>query len=351
MLADTGMTQRQFNCTLTIFFLPYAVLEGVGNVLMKRYRPYIVLPITMAIWGFCSFGTGFAVNFGGLMAGRFFLGTSEAVLLPAVTYYISCWYKRDETGVRLAFVFAAASFSGSFSALLSALFNRMDGVLNLSGWRWTFIIAGVLTFVVAISSFWNLHDMPDIVCNLNIMSLPDHVHHELLTVPPLAVASIVTIGMGIRAVCIACLSLVAIIGFSILLASRNAAAKYTALFIAVPAVYATFPLAISWVANNIEGSYKRGIVMGIALGWGNLNGVASCRATFEATSLSLLLGLRLCLSTWVSSSSAEAFCFATSWLAKMRLGAPESATTGSRARTSPEVHEMGDQVPHFEYTL
>lgn len=32
---------------------------------------------------------------------------------------------------------------------------------------------------------------------------------------------------------------------------------------------------MAFVSNNIEGVYKRGIVMGFVIGWGNLNGVVS----------------------------------------------------------------------------
>jgi hypothetical protein len=32
---------------------------------------------------------------------------------------------------------------------------------------------------------------------------------------------------------------------------------------------------VSWVANNTEGSLKRAVVIGMVVGWGNLNGVVS----------------------------------------------------------------------------
>lgn len=35
---------------------------------------------------------------------------------------------------------------------------------------------------------------------------------------------------------------------------------------------ATIPNNLSWAANNFEGSYKRGVALGIICGWGNLNG-------------------------------------------------------------------------------
>jgi MFS family permease len=45
-------------------------------------------------------GMGFVYNWSGLMAARWFLGLAEAGLFPGVNYYLSCWYKRSEFGIR-----------------------------------------------------------------------------------------------------------------------------------------------------------------------------------------------------------------------------------------------------------
>lgn len=45
-------------------------------------------------------GMGFVYNWSGLMAARWFLGLTEAGLFPGINYYLSCWYKRSEFGVR-----------------------------------------------------------------------------------------------------------------------------------------------------------------------------------------------------------------------------------------------------------
>lgn len=54
---------------------------------------------------------GLTHNFQGMMAARFFLGVAEAGLFPGINYYLSCWYKRDEFGIRAAIFFSAAAVS------------------------------------------------------------------------------------------------------------------------------------------------------------------------------------------------------------------------------------------------
>lgn len=37
----------------------------------------------------------------------------------------------------------------------------MNGVGGQAGWRWIFIMEGIITLLVAIASFWMVHDWPD----------------------------------------------------------------------------------------------------------------------------------------------------------------------------------------------
>jgi len=71
------------------------------------------------------------------------------------------WYCRDEIQWRQGLFFSAASMAGAFSGLLAYAIVKMHGVGGLAGWRWIFILEGLLTVVVALSSFFLLHDFPD----------------------------------------------------------------------------------------------------------------------------------------------------------------------------------------------
>ncbi|KAG2154717.1 MFS general substrate transporter [Suillus clintonianus] len=56
-----------------------------------------------------------------------------------------------------------------------------------------------------------------------------------------------------------------LVGYIILITSRTPGLSYFACFLASSA----------WVASNVEGSYKRGVTLAMAIGWGNLNGAVS----------------------------------------------------------------------------
>lgn len=47
---DLDMSDSQYNAALTIFFVSYSVFEPLTNVLLKRLRPSIFIPIIMVLW-------------------------------------------------------------------------------------------------------------------------------------------------------------------------------------------------------------------------------------------------------------------------------------------------------------
>lgn len=55
------------------------------------------------------------------------------------------WYCRHEIQLRQALFFSAASIAGAFSGLLAFGISKMQGVGGLEGWRWIFILEGILT--------------------------------------------------------------------------------------------------------------------------------------------------------------------------------------------------------------
>lgn len=105
---------------------------------------------------------------------------------------------------------------------------------------------------------------------------------NLLSVPPYAVAAVVTIAMGWfadrtqkRGLCNICISLVGITGFAMLIGSQNPHVKYAGVFLGAIGIYPCIPNTITWAANNVEGTYKRGVTLGFVIGFGNINGIVS----------------------------------------------------------------------------
>src|ERR1700753_469597 len=103
---------------------------------------------------------GVTQNFSGLLAVRFFVGVAESGLFPGVVFYLSMWYKRAEQHYRVALFFSAASLAGAFGGILAYGIGFMKGVGKLNGWRWIFILEGILTVVISLAAYFLVHNYP-----------------------------------------------------------------------------------------------------------------------------------------------------------------------------------------------
>ncbi|KAL9529419.1 hypothetical protein SMMN14_07298 [Sphaerulina musiva] len=420
MEEDLDMAGHDYNNTLTIFFISYALAEPVTNVLLKRFTPRVFFTTIILIWGLVSTLMGLVHNYEGLLAARWFLGLAEAGLFPGVNYYLSCWYKRSELGLRAATFFSAAALAGSFGGLLAAAIAQMDGVGDMDGWQWIFIIEGLATMAVGAFCWWMVFDWPDTarfltpderlrvrrrlaedkqsstgeeydkrhiiaavkdwkcwgyaliymgnLCPLYAFSLflptilggmgYKGTKLQLLSVPPYAVAATMTILIGYiadrtrqRGLCNMFSATLAIIGFTMLISTGNPHIQYAGTFLGAAGIYPTVSNTLSWASNNIEGVYKRGVIIGIVVGWGNLNGVVSSNiylreerprywtghATVLAYLIVCLLGGTIFMYTMLRVENR-----------RRRTGKRDGMHEGM---TPEEIWVAGDKRPDFIYTL
>ncbi|KKK19489.1 putative MFS transporter [Aspergillus rambellii] len=161
MLADLNMTDREYSWCLTVFFFTYVAFELPSNLLLKKLKPSRLLPVLMFAWGTVMTLMGIVKSYHGLLTARLFLGVAEAGLYPGIAYYITLWYPRHRAQFRQALFFSAASIAGAFSGLLAYGIAKMDGVGGYAGWRWIFILEGLLTVVVAVIAPLAIHDFPE----------------------------------------------------------------------------------------------------------------------------------------------------------------------------------------------
>ncbi|KAJ9629129.1 hypothetical protein H2204_008918 [Knufia peltigerae] len=161
MEEDLEMSGTQYNISLTIFFISYALFEPITNTLLKILTPRIFFTAIILAWGTIMTLMGLVTSYRGLLAARFMLGVAEAGLFPGVTYYLSCWYKSSEIGARTAVFFSAAAIAGSFGGLLAAAISKMDGIGGKPGWAWIFILEGLVTALAGVASWWMVHDWPE----------------------------------------------------------------------------------------------------------------------------------------------------------------------------------------------
>ncbi|GIJ90279.1 hypothetical protein Asppvi_009233 [Aspergillus pseudoviridinutans] len=154
-------TGTKYNTALTIFFVPYIIFEIPSNILLKKLKPHVWLPFCMFGFGLVTVCQGLVSNWGGLMTTRWFLGMLESGLSPGCYYLIGMWYKRSEAQKRFSLFFNSSTIAGAFGGLLASGIGKMDGLCGYRGWRWVFIIEGVITCLVAMTCFFIVPGFPE----------------------------------------------------------------------------------------------------------------------------------------------------------------------------------------------
>ncbi|KAI0068668.1 MFS general substrate transporter [Artomyces pyxidatus] len=149
---DLHLRGNEFNIGLAAFFTIYILVEIPSNWVLKKVGPSRWLPFLVIIWGIVATLTGLIESFGGLVAVRLVLGASEGGLLPGIILYMSTIYKPHEFQQRVGIFYATSSLSGAFGGLLASAILKMDGLGNLAGWRWIFILEGIATCMVGLLS-------------------------------------------------------------------------------------------------------------------------------------------------------------------------------------------------------
>ncbi|KAG9246157.1 major facilitator superfamily domain-containing protein [Calycina marina] len=156
LTTDLNLGGVEYNTALTIFFVPYIVFEVPSNILLKKLSP--------RVWLMCQ---GFVNSYGGLLTTRFLLGVFESGMFPGCFYLIGMWYKRSEAQRRYSFFFSSTTLAGAFGGLLAAAIGKMGGsgtsppIRGYHGWRWIFILEGLLTSLIGIAFFFCIPSFPE----------------------------------------------------------------------------------------------------------------------------------------------------------------------------------------------
>jgi sugar phosphate permease len=127
-----------------IFFLGYALCEVPSNLILKRIGTTKTLTRILILWGLVSTAMIFVSNSTTFYISRFLLGMFEAGLVPGTIYFLTLWFPNRLRGRMLALFFLGMPISGVVGGPIAGwAMQELQGVLNLAGWQWLFVIEGV----------------------------------------------------------------------------------------------------------------------------------------------------------------------------------------------------------------
>ncbi|ETS86533.1 hypothetical protein PFICI_00361 [Pestalotiopsis fici W106-1] len=176
----SGMKEarNEYNLFSTFWTVGYTIGMIPSQVITSYVRPSVWIPICEVIWAILTFCFAAVRNAKTIYAMRFLIGLAEAPFYIGVMTLLGNWYTpkgKLSTLLRLATragIFYSASFAANmFSGYLQAgVYTGLNGHHGLAGWRWLFIMCGVINVPGAL---WGFVAVPDSPYNTRVFYLSE----------------------------------------------------------------------------------------------------------------------------------------------------------------------------------
>ncbi|MDE1176983.1 MAG: MFS transporter [Edaphobacter sp.] len=153
LVAAFGISNITFGYLSTAYNWTYAMCQLPVGVLLDRFGVRKVGRVSAFLWSVASLLAAISPNIGALFGARLLLGVGEAPTFPANAKATGYWFPPEERGTATAVFDAAAKFASALGVPLLGV------ILIKAGWRWSFVITGLISFVYFIA-FYKLYRDP-----------------------------------------------------------------------------------------------------------------------------------------------------------------------------------------------
>ncbi|KAL7422104.1 hypothetical protein Q5752_002747 [Cryptotrichosporon argae] len=155
-LVDLGMTTDDYNTGMSIFYLCFLGAELPSQMISKKLGSDVWIPFQMISWSAVAIGQMGLTGKAGWYATRALLGLLEGGFIADTILYLSYYYTAAELTIRLSFFWVSFTATNIVGSLMAAGILKLRGVHGLAGWKWLFLIEGVITFAIGMFAFFYL---------------------------------------------------------------------------------------------------------------------------------------------------------------------------------------------------
>ncbi|KAI1734603.1 major facilitator superfamily domain-containing protein [Xylaria scruposa] len=153
-LDDLHMNTNDYNIGNTIFLVAFFFAELPSQLISKKLGPDRWVPAQICLWSIVAALQCLISGRGSFFATRALLGALEGGFIPDVVLWLSYFYTSRELPIRLSYFWTTLSFTGVVTSLLAFALLHLRGVAGWAGWRWLFLIEGIITFTIGVLSFF-----------------------------------------------------------------------------------------------------------------------------------------------------------------------------------------------------
>ena len=159
MSVDLGLSDRIYGLGAGLFFIGYLLFEIPGAVIVERWSARKWIARIMITWGLVTILTGFIRTPGQFYAARLLLGAAESSFFPGIIVFLTHWFRVADRAKAIAFFYSAVPAASVVGSLLAGwlLGVHWGGV---AGWRWIFIVEGIVPVLFGVITIFYLADHP-----------------------------------------------------------------------------------------------------------------------------------------------------------------------------------------------
>jgi MFS transporter, ACS family, hexuronate transporter len=138
---DLGWTEIDYGHIVTAFQVAYAIGLLISGRFLDKLGTRLGYSVAIVIWSIGGMLHAAARSVFGFGAARFILGIGESANFPASVKTVAEWFPRKERALATG-IFNSGSNIGAIVAPIIVTFVTIH-----FGWRWAFIITGILGFI------------------------------------------------------------------------------------------------------------------------------------------------------------------------------------------------------------
>ncbi|KAG0645631.1 putative transporter [Hyphodiscus hymeniophilus] len=132
----------------------FLLAELPSQLVSKKLGPDRWIPLQITIWSIVAMSQCAIKGKNGFYATRSLLGLLEGGFIPDIVLWLSYFYTSRELPIRLSYFWTTLSATTIITSILAFALLHLRGVAGWAGWRWLFLIEGLITFVVGVASFF-----------------------------------------------------------------------------------------------------------------------------------------------------------------------------------------------------
>ncbi|KAI0547943.1 major facilitator superfamily domain-containing protein [Xylaria curta] len=152
-LDDMNLTTNDYNLGNSVYALSFLAGEFPSQLLAKWIGPDRYIPAQIVLFSIVS-ASQFALNSKAtFLACRSLLALLQGGFIPECVLYLSYFYKHHELTIRLSFFWTGMFMADILASIIAFGLLHLRGVDGHPGWRWLFLIEGLITGTVGLASF------------------------------------------------------------------------------------------------------------------------------------------------------------------------------------------------------